>query len=409
MRLLLLTAYFPPDTGSAPHLFHELGRGLVRAGHEVTVVTTVPAYNVTAQHKKYAGRHHLTEQMDGMKVVRRSLRPRPSTPGVGRGWWQLATAVSLWSAARKLGPFDAALVLSPPLFLGLSAALLDTPFALNVQDLFPQSAIDLGVLKPGLVTSALQRIERYVYRRAAHITVHSEGNRSYIERTGVPAEKISVLRNWIDTDELRPGVRDNAFGRQHGLQSKFVVSFAGVLGISLGIDLLADVAHRLSNQPDIHFLVVGSGPAEKGLRMLLAESDVPNVTLLPMQPKESYPGILAASDASLVLLRSDVKTPVVPGKINSIMAAGRPVIASVPATGDAANLVREAQAGIVVPAGHAQALAEAILQLRSDPGLRERFGANGRRYSEMHLSLATAVAAVEALLRQVAGTRGTMG
>jgi colanic acid biosynthesis glycosyl transferase WcaI len=415
MRLLLLTAYFPPDTGSAPHLFHELGQTLARAGHDVTVVTTMPTYHVTNAAEAYSGTRFIHEHMDGMNVVRCSWQARPMQPGAGRGWWQLTTAFSLWWRARKLSRFDAALsrfdaalVLSPPLFLGVAAARLHVPFILNVQDLFPQSAIDLGVLKPGMITSLLRRVERYVYRRAAHITVHSEGNSSFIASVGIEVTRISVLPNWVDTTELRPGARDNAFARAHGLHDKFVVSFAGVLGISLGIEIIADSAAKLTSYPDIRFLIVGNGAAEASLRARVRELGVNNVIILPMVPKNTYPEILAASDVALVLLRPDVKTPVVPGKIGSIMASGRPIIAAVPADGDAAKLVRTADAGLVTPAGDPGALANAILKLRADLNLRERYGTHGREYAVNHLSLAHAVLEVEALLRRVAENRGTM-
>ena len=379
---------------------------MVRAGHEVTVATTIPSYHATGEARRYSGQRRLSEVIDGMKIERSSLHTRPSRPNVARGWWQLTTAMSLWQAARSAKPFDAAFVLSPPLFLGLTAAALRVPFVMNVQDLFPQSAIDLGVLKPGMVSAWLRRIERFIYRQAAHITVHSEGNRAAIEATGVPAAKISVLPNWVDTDELRPGHRKNAFSHAYGLDGKFVVSFAGVLGISLGIQIVAEAADKLRQHSEVRFLVVGSGPEESRLQARIVALGLANVTLLPMQPKNLYPEILAASDVGLVLLSPAVKTPVVPGKINSIMAAGRPILASVPLEGDAAKLVRSAAAGVVTPAGDAQALADAILRLRADPAGREQYGFNGRRYAEQQLSLSKAVFTVESLLRHV--SRGTM-
>jgi colanic acid biosynthesis glycosyl transferase WcaI len=263
------------------------------------------------------------------------------------------------------------------------------------------------VLKPGVITTLLHRVERYVYGRSALITVHSEGNRAYIERAAVSADKVSILPNWVDTDELRPGTRDNEFARSHDLTAKFVVTFAGVLGISLGIELIAEAAAQI-HDPDIHFLIVGNGAAEASFRARIAELGLQNVTMLPMQPKQSYSEILAASDLCLVMLRPDVKTPVVPAKINSIMAAGRPILASVPERGDAAELVRAACAGMVIPAGEAHALASAILRLRADPALRARYATNGREYAERVLSLDRAVTAVEGLLQRAAANHGTM-
>jgi len=217
MKVLLLTAYFPPDTGSAAHLFYELGAELVRRGHQVTVITGMPGYHALGPLERYKGKRWLREQVEGMEVVRVATPQLPRHLMVGRALWQFGGAAafflaglclsspheSLMAGIHRPSPpphpnhqgnpchlcnlwFDVAMVYSPPLPLGLAAwglkRLRGIPFVLNVQDLFPQSIIDLGLLKNRWLIRLFEGMERFVYTRADAITVHSEGNRQHVAR-----------------------------------------------------------------------------------------------------------------------------------------------------------------------------------------------------------------------------------
>jgi len=410
MKILLLTAYFPPDTGSAAHLFYELGRAFVERGHGVTVLTGMPGYHALGPLEKYKGKKRIKEEMEGMEVVRVAMPQLPRHLMVGRALWQFGGAWALFLAGLGLPKADAAIVYSPPLPLGLTAwglkKLQGLPFILNVQDLFPQSIIDLGLLRNRWLIRFFEGMERFVYRRANIITVHSEGNREHVMRKldKGQAEKVKVIPNWVDVHFIQPGPRMNWFREAHGLGDAFVVSFAGVLGYSQDLDVVLDAARILEDggwRSEILFLIVGDGVERPRLEAKARQMGLNNVRFLPMQPREKYPAVLHASDIGLATLHAEVRTPVVPSKILSIMAAGRPVVAAMNLDGDGPRLIAEARCGLCVPPEDPRALAEAILQLYHDASLREELGRNGRRYVEKYLSLEACVERYEQLLRQV--------
>jgi len=354
------------------------------------------------------------EDMNGLRVVRVALPRLPRRLPLARGLWQFSCSLAFTPVALLGARPKVALVYSPPLPLGLTGSLLRSlrgvPFVLNVQDLFPQSVVDLGLLRSHFLIRFFERMERFVYRCAAHITVHSPGNRDHVIGTGAQPEKVTVIPNWIDTTFLHPGPKENAFRQAHGLKGKFVVSFAGVIGYSQDLDTVLAAAQLISNAPDIVFLIVGDGVEKRRLMDKAKELRLSNVKFLPMQPRGRYLQVIQASDVSLATLRSDVRTPVVPSKILSVMAVGRPVITALDLSGDAPKLVKEAQCGLVLPPEAPSALAEAILKLYNDRAFGNQLGRNGRAYTEEHLSLQRAAEWYENLMMEIVkGTGGPDG
>ena len=391
MHVLLVTAYFPPDIGSAAHLFYELGITLAKRGHDVTVVTGFPGYHARGDLSHYRGRLWLNETLDGINVARVAVPHVFRNTPVGRGLWQFSCAASFALRGLLLSRPDVVLVYSPPLPLGLTAWVLrlfrGIPFVLNVQDLFPQSAIDLGVLHNGFLIRIFERLERFLYRQANHITTHSSGNRKHVITCGAEPKQVTVMHNWVDTDFIYPGERSNGFSQEYGLDDKFVISFAGVIGYSQDIDVILEAASLLQDESDIHFLIVGDGVEKSRLEQKTQDMGLSHVQFLPMQPRHRYPAVLHASDVSLATLHTEVTTPVVPSKILSIMAAGRPVIACMNLKGDAPRLIEEAQCGYALPPEDPQALAGAIQTFYQDTTLCQQLGHNGRLYAEQHLSV----------------------
>ncbi len=397
MNYLLLTSYFPPENGSASHLFYELGRQLTRWGHRVDVLTGFPRYHVDAGQltARYQWGLVLDEELEGMRVRRTRTLSLPRSVYVLRGLDQFVTAGLFF--LRGLGlrgaRHDVILVYSPPLPLGLAAwalaRLTGSRFILNVQDLFPQSAIDLGAMKQVLLIRLFRALERFIYRKADLITVHSEGNRRYILALQIPPDKVRVMHNWVDTDRIRPGVRTNGFRRAAGIDDRtFLVSFAGVMGKSQDLDTVIEAARMLQSERQVLFLLVGDGVEKPRLQARVEALGLANVRFLGMQPPETYARILDASDACLVTLHREVHTPVVPSKLLGIMAAGRAVVASVPLAGDAPKIIQEAACGVCVEPGQPGGLAEAVTQLSHDPDRRAAYGRNGRAYAEEHFALA---------------------
>ena len=306
-------------------------------------------------------------------------------------------------ARLKIKNIDAILVYSPPLPLGITGYWLGKvkrkPVAVNIQDLYPQTVIDLGLLKNKFLINVSRAMESFIYRKSGYITVHSEGNKEYVVKHGAKTETTAVTHNWVDTDLIKPGSRNNNFSQKFKLVDKFVVSFAGVMGFAQGLDVVIKAAVYLKDYKDIVFVLVGDGVKKKELEQETKTLQLSNVMFVPTQPRSIYPQILHASEICLVTLRKDLATPVVPGKLLSIMASGRPVITSLPLTGDTPKIINENKCGLAVAPADPQALAEAILKLYNDKSLREEFGSNGRLAAENIFSREVCVSRYEEIMK----------
>ena len=404
MHILLLSAYVPPDNGSAANLFLELGQEFAARGHTVSVVTGFPGYHASGDLDRYRRKLWRIESLNGIRVYRvRVPQIARNTPS-GRGLWQFSCAAAFALRGLRVPRAGVALLYSPPLPLGLAALvwrrLRGIPFVFNVQDLFPQSAIDLGLMPQRRLVDFFERLERFTYRRADAITVHSQGNRDHVIARGGPPGRTVVVHNSVDIVHIQPSA-NGPDGHAFGLDGKFVASFAGVMGHSQDLDVILDAAHRLRGQPEMHFLLVGDGVEKSRVMQKGEQLELRNVTWLPMLPREQYPSVLHASSVGLATLRASVKTPVVPSKILSNMAAGLPVIAALDPQSDARTLLEQAQAGFWVAPEDGAALAERLSTLYTDGELRRRMGHNGRRYVEDHMAVGKIAERYEQLFSEV--------
>lgn len=411
MKVLLINNYFPPEIGAASHLYYYLAKEFIKRGHEVTVLTGIPRYNVSTQvyHKYYKKGKVFFENVEGISILRVRLPLVDRKNFFRRGIEHFEIAYKLAKSGIKFlkSNYDVSLVYSPPLTLYWTAEKLrkkyGLPYILNVQDLFPQAVIDLGHMKNRILINIFRYLEKKAYESANLITVHSETNAEIIKKVVKNKEKVVVFENWVDDEEIQPGDKDNEFSRKHSITDKFVVSFAGTLGYSQDIEVIMKAAYFTKDNKDIVYLIVGDGPMKDKVMYFKDEYNLTNVLILPAVPKEIYPLVLHSSDVSLATLKSSVKTPVVPSKILSIMSAGIPVIAVMNKDGDAPRLVEKAHCGIVVDAGDAEGLARAILQLYYNDSLRVRYGRNGRKYIEKHLSVKVAAEKYEKLFKEILG------
>ncbi len=407
MDILLITINYPPEIGGAPHLIHELALRLQERGHQVTVLTGYPRYNLQAIPAQYQRGLWMHEMWDGICVRRVRIPSLPRTSKIARGVQHFI--FGLWLAAlTSLSPrADAVLVFSPPLPLPWLVCMVGKirrmPVVVNIQDLFPRQAVELGMLTNPLLIRLFESMERHIYRLAPAITVHSPGNQAHVIQQGGQPERVHVIYNWVNTEHIRPAQRNNGFARQYGLEDRFVVSYAGTMGWAQDMGTIIASAASLRDHPDILFLLVGDGVEKEKARVRGIESGLNNILWLPMQPWSVYPEILAASDISLINLHPELHTPVVPSKLLSIMAAGRPVVASLPPESDARQIVTEANCGTCVEAGDGEALARAILNLYSDRSLGREMGQRGRAYAEAHFSCRACVNQMETIFMNITG------
>jgi glycosyltransferase involved in cell wall biosynthesis len=407
VKILLITPYYPPEIGGAAHLMYELAISLKAKGHAVKVLTGYPRYNIKVAPPRYRRSFWMTEFLDGIEVKRTRILTLPRSSMIGRGLEHFFVGLWLGALAAVAPRGDVAMVLSPPLPLPWMIALVGKvrrmPVVVNIQDLFPREAVEMGMLTNPLLIRLFETMERQVYALAARVTVHSPGNKDHVVRQGGKRERVEVVGNWVDLDRIRPGARDNAFSRQYGLGNRFVVSYAGTMGWAQDMGTIVKSAALLRDRKEIVFLFVGDGVEKGKAQAMSLELGLENMLWLPTQPWTVYPEILSASDACLINLCPELRTPVVPSKLLSIMAAGRPVIASLPAESDARRMIADGRCGIAVDAGDGQALADAIAKLASDRALGQEMGRMGRIYAERNLSRDFCTGQMESVMKNAIG------
>jgi len=407
MRILLLILQFPPDVNSTGSLMARIGEGLVARGHRVSVITTLPHYQQFHIWDEYRGKLAQRELYHGMDVQRlwvfastqkkRMLHRLLSYLSFNA----LATIASLWRRAQ----YDVVLCTNGSFFTGIAAsihgALRGAPFIYNVQDLYPEAPVAAGQLTVGTATRALGAIERFMYRRAAHISVITPSFRENIVAKGIAASKISVIPNFVDTTFIRPLPRNNALAARLGLDNKFVVTHAGNIGYVYDLDSLLHAAALLRDMDEFCFLIVGDGVAKPALEAKAQAMELSNVRFLPFQPLEDLPWLRAASDVQVALYRRHAGSYSMPSKVYEIMASGRPLLASADRESDVWRLVVGTRCGICVEPEDPAALAAALRMLWRDTAERRVMGTNGRHHAEQRFTADAAVDAYEALLRAV--------
>jgi colanic acid biosynthesis glycosyl transferase WcaI len=318
----------------------------------------------------------------------------------------LSFALSSIVGGLSAGSQDVIYVYSPPLFLGLTAFLLGRlrriPFVFNVQDIYPEIAVQHGVIRNKTLIRLLEGVESWIYRKADHVTVISEGFERSLVAKGVPTERITVVPNWVESDRFEVRPKDNPFSREYELHSRFVIMYAGNIGYSQGLETVVEAARLLHNEAGIQFMFVGDGVRRQSLVDRVKSLGLDNVAFAPYQPRERMPDVLASADACLVILTPDKSKTTIQSKTYEIMAMQRPIIASVDPDGDNWKLIAEAGAGLWARPGDPAALAEKVSLLCEKRDIGIRLGQNGRRYVEKHNTLEIAGEMYQALLHRVA-------
>ena len=401
MNILLVTDSYPPEIRSASHLMLELAQELHHRGHRVTAITTWPEYNLDQAEAPRAFEEIQVE--NGITVIRVKTLPHHNVNYIVRGVSQLIMPVLFLMKLRRhrIRP-DAAVVYSPPLPLALVGSWLarkGVRNVLNVQDLFPQNAIDLGILKRPAQIRFFQALERYAYRTADIVTVHSAGNhRMVLQQHPELGARLRILHHWVDVEHHDGGHAAVDFRNRWGITQKHVAVFAGVMGPSQYLDLVLEVADRMRDETDLLFLLVGDGKEKERLQQAAKERGLTNVRFEGFISREVYPDLLAACTIGLVCLSPQNKTPVVPGKILGHMAAGLPVAAFLHTASDGHAMIREAGCGVSANSADVDACVAALTgMIRQDDDIKS-MGDSGRRYATDHFSKQVCVSQLEAML-----------
>lgn len=351
----------------------------------------MPHYGDNKIIKKKHVKLYENERVRGVSVIRLyTYVPKNKTRFLSRivnyASWNLFSTIAGLLACKV----DLVFVPSPPLTNGITGTIVSkirrVPFVYNVQDIYPDIAIRLGILKDPLLISVFRELEILVYTMAKAVSVISDGFRLNLLSKGVPEAKLRVIPNFVDTDFMHPLPRNNRFSEKRGLNNRFVVLFAGNVGLSQALDKILDAAALLSNYQDILFLIVGNGASKPYLVEIAGRRKLENVIFLPFLPYEDVPEMYGSSDVCLVPLKQGLAEESVPSKIFSILGAAKPLIASVDTGSDTYRLVQEAECGLCIKPEDPQALAEAVKLLYHNREMGIRMGSNGRKFVEENFS-----------------------
>jgi colanic acid biosynthesis glycosyl transferase WcaI len=406
MRILIITDSYPPEVRSAAQLMADLAEGLRERGCEVTVATTVPAYNLASGMNVDAVPRD--EEINGVRVIRIATLPHHRINYIFRGINQLLLSKIFARAVQGTlpGPFDAVIVHSPPLPLALAASNIakhyHAHFIANIHDIFPQNGIDLVApwQKP-LIRLAFGRMERRVYRRADLIVVPSRNHMLYLEtKRNVPAAKLRVIPHWIDVRPYDSSPGGNRFRKTWGLENSFIFFFGGVLGPSQGLELVLDVAESFRSVPDVKFLFVGDGSARPRLQALAHQKNLQNVMFKPFVSSEEYPELVKEMNVGIATLTSKNTTPAVPAKLMGYLAGSIPVVIAVHKESDAIRIVSEAHCGFAAVSADHGAVLDAFHAAYETRAALKKLGENGRKYLNDHFAKDKLVAEWDKLIRE---------
>jgi colanic acid biosynthesis glycosyl transferase WcaI len=406
MNILFLADNFPPERNAQASLVYERACYWVKWGAQVTVLTCAPNFPEGKVYPGYRNRWHQVEEISGIRVVRLKTFIAANSGHMRR----ILDYLSFLVAAVVAGLFerrpDVIVATSPQFFAAVGgwmlASLRRLPFVMEVRDLWPDSIVAVGAMKRNIALKWIEKLELLLYRKAAAVIVLTPAFRENLLSRAVPAEKVHVILSGVDLDRYSPVPRNHSLAEQWGMQpGDFVLGYIGTLGMAHGLKNVLDAAELVSD-PDILFLLVGTGQQREELVAEAQRRGISNVLFVPAQPKEWIRDFWGLCDVSLVHLRdTPLFQTVIPSKIFESMGMGLPILIAAP-KGQASGIVENEQVGCWVPAESPQALATAATELKNDCNLRRRFAQNSLaaapRYSREHASHS-----MLALLKMVCG------
>jgi colanic acid biosynthesis glycosyl transferase WcaI len=258
-----------------------------------------------------------------------------------------------------------------------------------------------GVLHNQTVIQFFTWMENFIYQQATHISVISSVFRQILLEKGLAPEKITLIPNWADPEIVRPLPKENAFRTRHGIENKFIVMYAGNLGLTSCLEDVLAAAIVLKEDPDIYFLIIGEGVKKTELERIAQANRLENIAFLPYQPRQSFPEVLATADLNLVTLNCSSSLSSLPSKVFNIMASARPILAVAPPESELAWLVKTSNCGVANAPEHPDSLAEAILDLKRQTIRLDEMGRNGRFQLETMYSRANCVGMYERMFQSL--------
>ena len=398
MKLVYLVQYFSPEKASGLQLVVDLLEGFAVQGGKTDVLTPTPTRGVTDEQRKEYAHKRVEVKYDGKLTIHRMHLYREGKGFIGRAIRYILFSIEcFWKAATV--PADFIFTGSGPptqgVVVGLAKKVSGKKVIYNLQDIFPDSLVTSGICEDN---SFLMRIghamENFTYRNADRIITITDDMKANIVKKGVPADKVSVVRNWIDTDKVNHISReDNSlFDELELSRDEFYVVYAGNLGKVQGVDVILKAASLMRDYKDIKFVIFGNGSEEDNLKKIVNDKCLDNVLMLPLQPVERVSEVYSMADVSIISCTPGTGGSGMPSKTWTIMAAGVPIIASFDMPSEMERTIEEAGCGFCVEAGNTDALVGTILNIHDDRIMAVQMSNNSRIYAEKKVSKNATVA-----------------
>jgi colanic acid biosynthesis glycosyl transferase WcaI len=413
VRILVIGInYAPETTGIAPYTTG-LCEHLASQGHQIEVITAFPYYPEWRVQDGYRGHVYQRQHVNGV-TVRRVWHFVPSRASslVQRLAHDISFSLSAFLAGLFADPFDVIYCACPPPTAALSAYLLSKirrkSYVIKLADLASDAALSTGILTSGLVLRMAMAIEGFVYRGAERVICLCQGFVEKLKVRGIPAEKLQVIPDWADTERIRPVSTAKAFREANDLSTKqFLLLHTGNMGKKQNLMNVVRAAEMSQEEPALLWLLVGHGEERAKIQEEIARRKLANIRLLPLQPADRVAEMYSSADALILNQQASVRDAVVPSKLLAYMAAGRAVLAAVAETSEAAQQVRRAKCGLLVPPDTPEALVAAALSLQREPSLRQDLGANGRAYVVSKCTKRSVLQGYDTLFARWSGERET--
>lgn len=395
MRILFLTENFPPEVNAAATRVYERAVHWVKWGHEVIVVTTAPNFPDGRLLEGYRNKWYQTETRDGIAVIRVKTFISPNKGFARRILDFVSFMLTGFVGALTVKQPDVVVATSPQFFTVVagfaSACIKRKPFIFELSDLWPSNVADLGIMKRNFAFRLIEKLESFLYRKSHAVVALTNAFKENLVARNVPAEKISVVINGVDTSRYSPRPRSHSLAVELGIGSRFVVGYIGTHGLAHALENVVRAAHILREHSNIVFLFVGSGATRDDVIAEAVRLGVPNVIFVPQRPKSEIPDYWSLCNLALIHLKNiPVYGTVIPSKMFEAMAMCLPLLLASP-DGEAKAILQESATGLWVPAENPTALADAVLSFESDRKRLAEFASRcpgaAKRYSRERQAL----------------------
>ena len=406
MHVLLHNTSFPPMVRSAARLYGDLAKDLSNRGYKVSVVTEFPRRRLSGSESSIENESGNYSGLDGIKIIRVKGVPFPEDNLFVRGLNTITLPIFFFLGTLRVKEPDIIIVYSPPLFIGFSSIFysmfLNLPVVLNVQDIYPQTLINLGIIKNNILIKYYKKIEKFIYGKVDRIVVHSKGNKKYlISNKLVNQNKIDVVHNWVN--DFSNSQNNSDLVDMLNLNKEFLITYAGAMGYAQDLLPILYAAKELKSFHDIRFLLVGEGVLKSKWENIAIKFDLNNVSFFPLLEGSNYRTLIDVSNIGLVPLTEDLSTPVVPGKLLDYMIRGKPVIATINFNSDVKNIIENANCGFVHSTNDINGLVNSILTIYNKPSVRNMMGKNGQQYAQKEFSKEACISEYETIIKDLAG------